>query len=155
MAYLAFKTDSTRVITFGYFQQNKVNVPGVNNAYHGLSHHGKDEGNITQLKLIEKEFFKGLHELLTRLKNTPEGDKNLLDQTTIVVTSNLGNGSNHSNKDLPVLLMGGHYKHGQHLVFEPNTVPLCNLYVSILNQFGLADRQFGSSNGVLKGLEIG
>ena len=78
----------------------------------------------------------------------------LLDHTTIVVTSNLGNGSNHSNKDLPVLLIGGRYKHGQHLSYEPSTVPLCNLYVSILNQFGLADRSFGTSTGPLEGLGI-
>jgi len=155
MSYLAFKTDSTRVVTFGYFQQNNVKIPGVNNAYHGLSHHGKDPGNIAQLKLIEKEFFKGLRKLLTDLKNTQEGDATLLDQTTIVITSNLGNGSNHSNKDLPVLLLGGNYNHGQHLTFEPSTVPLSNLYVSVLNQFGIADKSFGMSTGALEGLEIG
>lgn len=155
MTYLAFKTDSTRVVTFGYFQQNSVNVPGVKNAYHALSHHGKDPNNITQLKLIEREFFLGLKDLLTNLKNTREGDATLLDRTTIVVTSNLGNGSNHSNKDLPVLLIGGNFNHGRHLAFEPSTVPLSNLYVSMLNQFGLADKSFGTSTGTLQGLDIG
>ena len=155
ITHLAFQTDSTRVITFGYFQQNKVNVPGVSNAYHALSHHGKDPNNIAQLMRIEAEFFKELGRLLAKLKNTKEGDATLLDRTTIVVTSNLGNGSNHSNKDLPVLLIGGRFNHGQHLAFDPSTVPLSNLYVSILNQFGQADRSFGSSTGPLKGLEIG
>ena len=155
ITHLAFKTDSTRVITFGYFQQNKVNVPGVSNAYHALSHHGKDPNNIAQLKRIEAEFFKQLNRLLTNLQNTKEGDTTLLDQTTIVITSNLGNGSNHSNKDLPVLLIGGHFNHGQHLALDPSTVPLSNLYVSVLNQFGLADKSFGSSTGSLQGLEIG
>lgn len=155
MTYLAFKTDSTRVVTFGYFQQNKVNVPGVQNAYHALSHHGKDPNNIKQLKLIEQEFFKELRNLLTKLRDTKEGNESLLDRTTIVVTSNLGNGSNHSNRDLPVLLLGGRYNHGQHLAFEPSSVPLSNLYVSVLNQFGFADKEFGSSTGPLTGLEIG
>ena len=155
MTYLAFRTDSTRVVTFGYFQQNKVNVPGVSNAYHALSHHGKDPNNIAQLKRIESVFFKELGRLMTSLKNTREGDARLLDRTTIVVTSNLGNGSNHSNKDLPVLLLGGRYSHGKHLAFDPSTVPLSNLYVSVLNQFGLADKSFGPSTGALKGLEIG
>ncbi|MFT5469364.1 MAG: hypothetical protein ACI8UO_004484 [Verrucomicrobiales bacterium] len=154
MTYLAFKTDSTRVITFGYFQQNNVNVSGVNNAYHGLSHHGKDPSNIAQLMRIEAEFFKGLQQLLTNLRNTKEGDSTLLDRTTIVVTSNLGNGSNHSNKDLPVLLLGGGFNHGQHLAFEPNAAPLSNLYVSVLNQFGFADKTFGSATGPLEGLEF-
>ena len=154
MTHLAFATDSTRVVTFGYFQQNRVNIPGVNNAYHGLSHHGQDPANIAQLMLIEKEFFKGLNRLLTKLRDTKEGDATLLDRTTIVVTSNLGNGSNHSNKDLPLLLLGGKFQHGQHLAFEPSTVPLCNLYVSVLHQFGLADKSFGTSTGPLEGLGL-
>lgn len=155
ITHLAFQTDSTRVVTFGYFQQNSVNIPGVQNAYHALSHHGKDPSNIAQLKLIEGAFFKELGRLLTKLNSTQEGEATLLDRTTIVVTSNLGNGSNHSNKDLPVLVLGGRFGHGQHLAFEPGTVPLSNLYVSVLNQFGLADRSFGSSTGPLSGLEIG
>lgn len=155
MTHLAFQTDSTRVITFGYFEQNRVNVPGVTNPYHGLSHHGQDPGNIAQLKLIEREFFKELGTLLGNLEKTKEGEATLLDRTTIVVTSNLGNASNHSNKDLPVLLLGGGYNHGRHLAFEPGSTPLCNLYVTILNRFGLADKAFGTSTGPLKGLEVG
>ena len=155
ITHLAFQTDSTRVITFGYFQQNKVNVPGVQNAYHALSHHGKDPGNIKQLKLIESVFFKELNRMLGKMESTKEGSGTLLDNTTILITSNLGNGSNHSNKDLPALLIGGNFNHGQHLAFDPSTVPLSNLYVSILNQFGIADKAFGTSTGPLAGLEIG
>jgi hypothetical protein len=149
MTHLAFQTDSTRIATFGFFQQNKVEVPGVMNAYHALSHHGSDPGNIAQLKLIELELFKGLKSLLTKLRDTKEGDSNLLERTTIVVTSNFGSGSSHSTKDLPVLLMGGRYTHGRYLAFEPSTVPLANLFVTILNQFGLADKSFATSTGPL------
>jgi hypothetical protein len=154
MTHLAFQTDSTRIVTFGYFQQNNVKVEGVTNGYHPLSHHGQDPNNIAQLKLIEMELFKELKTLLTNLKNTKEGDATLLDRTTIVVTSNLGNASNHSTKDLPVLVIGGRFKHGQHLAFEPSTVPLCNLYVSVLNQFGFEDKSFGTSTGTLRGLDF-
>ena len=154
MTHLAFQTDSTRIVTFGYFQQNNVKVEGVTNGYHPLSHHGQDPNNIAQLKLIEMELFKELKTLLTNLKNTKEGDATLLDRTTIVITSNLGNASNHSTKDLPVLVIGGRFEHGQHLAFEPSTVPLSNLYVSVLNQFGLADKKFGIATGPLKGLEL-
>ena len=154
MTHLAFQTDSTRIVTFGYFQQNNVKIDGVTNGYHPLSHHGQDPNNIAQLKLIEMELFKELKTLLTNLRNTKEGDANLLDRTTIIVTSNLGNASNHSTKSLPVLLIGGRFQHGQHLAFEPSTVPLCNLYVSVLNQFGLADKKFGTATGPLQGLDI-
>ena len=154
LTYLAFKTDSTRVITFGYFRQDTVVVPGVNVGYHNLSHHGQDEGNIAQLKRVEHAFFDELKTLLTNLTNAKEGDSNLLARTTIVITSNLGSGSSHSNKDLPVLLAGGRFKHGQHLAIEPGTVPLSNLYLSVLHQFGMDDKSFGASNGTLKGLTI-
>lgn len=155
MTHLAFQTDSTRVISFGYFRQGAVDVPGVtNNSYHQLSHHGQAEDYIAQLKLIERELFKELKTLLTKLRETKEGDPNLLERTTIVITSNLGSGSSHSNRDLPVLLLGGRYHHGQHLAFEPGTAPLGNLYVSILNQFGIADKTFTTGTGPLKGLAI-
>jgi predicted ABC-type transport system involved in lysophospholipase L1 biosynthesis ATPase subunit len=79
---------------------------------------------------------------------------NLLARTTIVVTSNLGSGSSHSNKDLPVLLAGGRFQHGQHLAVAPGTVPLSNLYLSVLHQLGMDDKSFGASTGTLKGLEL-
>jgi len=153
LTYLAFKTDSTRVITFGYFRQDTVAVPGVKVGYHNLSHHGQDEGNIAQLKRVERAFFDEMKTLLTNLKNAKEGDATLLDRTTIVITSNLGNGSSHSNKDLPVLLAGGRFQHGRHLAFEPGAAPLSNLYLSVLNQLGFDDPSFGTSTGTLKGLD--
>jgi len=154
MIHLAFKTDSTRIITTGWFQQNNVNIEGVSNGYHPLSHHGQDPNNVAQLKTIERAFFEEFKALLTNLKNTQEGNSTLLDRTTIVVTSNLGNGSNHSNKELPVLLLGGGFNHGQHLAFEPSSVPLSNLYVSILNRFGMTDKEFATSTGPLEGLDF-
>ena len=154
LTYLAFRTDSTRVITVGYFRQDTVAVPGVNVGYHNLSHHGQDEGNIVELKRVERAFFDELKTLLTNLRNTKEGDATLLDRTTILITSNLGSGNSHSNKDLPVLLAGGRFKHGQHLAFEPGSMPLCNLYVSVLHQLGFEDKSFGTATGALKGLVI-
>jgi hypothetical protein len=152
MTHLAFQTDSTRVVTFGFFQQNGVSIPGVANAYHALSHHGQDPNNIAQLKLIEQVLFQELRGLLVKLRDTKEGESNLLERTTILVTSNFSSGSSHNTKNLPALLIGGRYPHGRHLAFEPSTVPLCNLYVSILNQFGLTDKSFGTSTGPLEGL---
>jgi hypothetical protein len=154
LTHLAFRTDSTRVITFGYFRQDAVAVPGVNVGYHNLSHHGQDEGNIAQLKRVERAFFDELKTLLTNLADTKEGETTLLDRTTILVTSNLGSGNSHSNKDLPVLLAGGRFKHGRHLAFDPGSTPLCNLFVSVLNQLGIQDKSFGTSTGPLKGLEL-
>ena len=79
----------------------------------------------------------------------------MLDRTTVFLSSNLGNASSHSTKNLPVLLAGGGFKHGQHLAFDPkNHPPLCNLYVSMLQRLGIEADKFGSSTGTLTGLEM-
>jgi hypothetical protein len=155
IAYLSLKTDSTRIVTFNIFEQNSVAVEGVNNGYHNLSHHGKDPANISQLKQIETEIIEQLNNFLSRLKQTQEDNSSLLERTTVLLTSNLGNASNHSNRSLPVLLAGGRFKHGQHLVFDPpDTTPLCNVFVSILQQLEIEIDSFGTSTGTLSGLEL-
>ena len=68
-------------------------------------------------------------------------------------SGNLGNAANHSTTNLPVLLAGGGFKHGQHLAFDPkNPPPLSNLYVSMLQRLGLETDRFASSTGTLSGL---
>jgi len=72
----------------------------------------------------------------------------------VLFGSNLGNASNHRNHDLPVRLAGGGFKHGQHLAFDPkDNPPLCNVYVSMLQQLGLEVDSFALSTGTLNGLE--
>ncbi len=89
-----------------------------------------------------------------KLKGRKEEGESLLDRTTVLFGSNLGNASSHSVKNLPVLLAGGGFRHGQHLAFNPDQPPpLCNLYVSMLQRLGLETDRFGSSTGTLSGLE--
>ena len=72
----------------------------------------------------------------------------------VFFSSNLGNAATHGVKNLPVLLSGGGFKHGQHLAFNPDKPPpLCNLYVSMLQRLGIEADRFGSSTGTLTGLE--
>jgi hypothetical protein len=90
----------------------------------------------------------------SRLKQTQEDGASLLDRTMVFLGSNLGDGSSHSVKNLPVLLAGGGFRHGQHLAFDAqNPPPLCNLYVNMLKQLGIESDKFGSSTGTLTGLE--
>jgi hypothetical protein len=129
-------------------------VPGVSLGHHDLSHHGQDPAKIAQLQKIEIETMKVVAELLTKLKQSTEGGESLLDKTMVVFGSNLGAGSTHSSKNLPMLLAGGGFRHGSHLAFDPNSPPpLSNLYVSMLQRLGLEVDRFGSSTGTLKGLE--
>ena len=80
------------------------------------------------------------------MRAVEEAHSNLLDQTSVLLTSNLSNASNHDNRNMPVLLAGGGFRHGQHLAFDKKkNYPLPNLYVSILQQVGMETDSFASS----------
>ncbi len=96
---------------------------------------------------------KTLRDFLKKLKDTTEEGATLLERTTVFFSSNLGNAATHAVKNMPVLLAGGGFQHGQHLAFDAkNPPPLCNLYVSILQRLGIEADKFGSSTGTLTGL---
>jgi hypothetical protein len=157
LIHLALQTDSTRLITLQLLGTSGVPpVPGVSLGHHDLSHHGKEPTKIEQLKKLETEKMKTLRDFLKRLRDTKEDGVTLLDRTTVFFSSNLGDASTHSVKNMPVLLAGGGFQHGRHLAFDPKSnPPLCNLYVSMLQRLGLDASKFGSSTGTLTGLEMG
>ena len=89
------------------------------------------------------------------MKETRIQDESVLDQTMLLFGSNMGNANTHTNTNLPILLAGGGFKHGQHLAFDrERNSPLSNLYVSMLQNMGIATDQFGSSTGRLNGLNF-
>ncbi|HZL89553.1 MAG TPA: DUF1552 domain-containing protein [Pirellulaceae bacterium] len=155
LIHLALQTDSTRLITVMLLGTSLVPpVAGVSLGHHDLSHHGQDPGKIEQLKKVEIEKLNTFREFLAKLKETKEEEDNLLDRTMVFFSSNLGNAATHATKNLPVLLAGGGFKHGQHLAFDQaSPPPLCNLYVSMLQRLGIEADKFGSSTGTLTGLE--
>jgi hypothetical protein len=156
MVHLALASDSTRIVTICQPQFNPAPpIEGVSEGYHNLSHHGQDPGKIAQLTLIEVEQVKAFRDLLAKLHAADEDDASLLDRTTVLLGSNLGNASSHSNENLPIIVAGGGFRHGQHLAFNPSkNVPLPNLFVTILQRLGLEIDRFGSSSGTLTGLEM-
>ncbi len=155
LIHLALQTDSTRIVTLLLLGTSLVPpIAGVSLGHHDLSHHGQDTNKIQQLKTLELEKLKVFQTFLGKLRQTKEADGNLLDRTMVFFSSNLGNASNHSTKNLPIIVAGGGFKHGQHLAFDANNPPpLCNLYVSMLQRLGVEIDQFGSSTGTLTGLE--
>ena len=156
MIALAIESDSTRVITFNQPNLNDVlPLDGVTQGYHSLSHHNGDPEKIRQLEMVELEQMQNLHGLLTKLKQTHSGDRSLLDESMVMVGSIFGNANTHNTSNMPVILAGGGFRHGQHLAFDQqNNTPLCNLFVSMLHQSGLRRiEQFGTSSGTLAGLE--
>ncbi len=154
LMHLAIQTDSSRLLTLQLLGTSGVPpIPGVSQGHHDLSHHGKDPAKIAQLKALEIEKMKTLRDFFTQLKQTREEGESLLDRTMIFFSSNLADASKHSVKNMPVLLTGGGFKHGQHLAFDENNhPPLSNLFVSMLQQMGIEADRFGSSTGTLTGL---
>ena len=156
LAHLALATDSTRLITlFIKLDGFSSHIPGVSSESHNLSHHVGREDKLRELKNLELAEFQQLNALLTRLRSTEEGGSTLLDRTQVLYGSNLGNGNNHDTKNLPILLAGGGYQHGQHLAFDKTSnEPLPNLFVTMLQRLGIETDKFASSKGTLKGLEM-
>jgi hypothetical protein len=154
LIHLALQTDSTRLITLLLLGTSLVPpIQGVSLGHHDLSHHGQDPNKIAQLRNVELEMLRTFRAFLGKLKDTREQDSTLLDRTMVFFSSNLGNASSHAVRNLPVLVAGGGFRHGQHLAFNPNNPPpLSNLYVSMLQQLGIATDRFGSSTGTLTGL---
>jgi hypothetical protein len=148
---LALQHDSTRVVS--------VELPAGGlpiildgqqlSGYHGFSHHGKDPSVLDELVKIEQMHTRSISNFLTRLKSIQDGDATLFDRTQVLFGSGLGNGSSHSNKNLPVMIAGGSLHHGKDLIFEEGTTPLCNVYVTMLQQLGIEVDTFANSTGNL------
>lgn len=159
MSRLAFETDSTRLITLLLDSVNSpaIEVEGIQttDGYHNLSHHGKAPGKLAQLESIDREHMKLLDNLFADLKGRHEGSDTLLDRTMIVYGSNLGNANTHVTTNLPVLLAGGGFRHGQHLAFDrERNYPLPNLFVSMLQRLGIEADHFATSTGTMRGLAL-
>jgi hypothetical protein len=156
LIHLALQTDSSRLITLQLLGTSSVPpIAKVSQGHHDLSHHGQDPAKLAQLKTLEIEKMKTLRDFLRLLRTAREGGETLLDHTTVFFSSNLGDASKHSVKNMPVIVAGGAFRHGGHLAFDENkNPPLCNLYVSILQGMGIGVDRFGSSTGTLPGLTI-
>jgi hypothetical protein len=149
---LAFETDSTRISTF-MLAHDGSNRPfpelGVHSGHHELSHHRNNADHLEQIARIDRFYIEELAWFLDRLKNTPEGDGNLLDHSMIVYGGGIGDGNRHSHEDLPVILAGGgggSLRPGR-LVEADSGTPMTNLYLSLLDRLGVEADRIGDSNG--------
>jgi hypothetical protein len=147
---LALQTDSTRIATLeigGDFMPQNL---GIKKDYHGLSHHGNDPESIASLIALEKYQIEHFGKFVTRLSKMNDGERTLLDSTAVIFGSGMGDANSHKNSDLPILLAGGGYKHGEFREVPRegiNKVPLCNLFVEIAQKMGVETDSFGSSTG--------
>jgi Protein of unknown function (DUF1552) len=141
---LALETDSSRLISL--FIDTTV--------IHNITHHGNRPEVLAELRSKEEGQFEALNEFLLSLNDTKEAGQSLLDRTMVLYGTCMGSANSHSNVNLPVLLAGGGFKHGQHLAFDQKiNYPLTNLFVSMLQRLGIETNEFSSGRGTMRGLE--
>jgi hypothetical protein len=158
MARIAFESDSTRIITLMLdafatpaFQLGDERV--TTEGYHGLSHHGQSPEKVSQLEQADLAQMRMFRNTIESFGKIHDGDARLLDRTCILFGSNMSDANTHDNTNLPILLAGGGFKHGSHHAFKRDSnLPLCNLYVSLLQRLGVETTSFGTSTGSLSQL---
>ncbi|MDG2094801.1 MAG: DUF1552 domain-containing protein, partial [Phycisphaerales bacterium] len=154
---LAFRLDLTRVCTMMWANEGTnrtfpfLDIP---QGHHHLSHHKGDEGMIEKIRRINQFQSTMFAELLDMLASTPEGEGRLLDNVMLVYGGAIGDGNRHNHDDLPIIFAGGgggRFSGQGHVEYSKGT-PLCNLYLTMLEQAGVSEERFGDSTGKLSGL---
>lgn len=156
MMVLAFQTDSTRISTFllAHDGSNRsFKEIGVSEGHHNISHHKRRRENLEKIQKIDQFYIEQLAYFMQKMKTTEDVDgKSLLHNSMIVYGSGIADGDRHSHSDLPVILGGnggGAFETGRHVDLGEE-VPLSNLYVRMLNEFGSDTKRFGDSTGALR-----
>jgi hypothetical protein len=151
---LAYQSDLTRVITLMMAREGS-NRPyrniGISDGHHNLTHHQNDADKIAKITKINEVHVKLFAYLLDRMKATPDGDSNLLENSLILYGSSISDGNLHTHHDLPIVLAGGgggQVKGNRHVIY-PKETPLNNLLLSMLNQAGVSVNKLGDSTGKL------
>lgn len=154
---LAFQADATRVCTFMFGTAaggQTYPMLGIRDGHHELSHKIGNPDARAALRKIDRFNVSLFTYIVQRMKDIPEGEGTLLDNSIVYYGSGLGNGGAHTPYDLPVLLAGrgaGTINTGQHLKSPFNT-PLNNLWLLVLNAMDIPMKRFGNSTEPLRGV---
>jgi hypothetical protein len=152
---LALETDSTRVVSLFIQPLGTLSeIPEVTHETHSLTHHGNRPEMIEELRKIETAQFTALRDFLSGLAGVQEGGSSLLDRSSVLYGTCMGNANGHTNKDWPMMLAGGGFKHGKHIAFtKEKNGPLGRLFVSLLQRMEIETDRFGGAVGTMPGLE--
>jgi len=158
---VAFQTDTTRVSSFMYANEgSNKSFPdiGVRGGHHSLSHHGGNKEKIEQIKKIDKFHIDQLAYMLKKMGSIKEGDGTLLDHSMLLYGCAISDGNRHNHDDLPILLAGGAngtVTTGRHVAYpRKQRIPLCNLFMSMLDRMDSSVDAIGDSTGRLNDLKV-
>jgi hypothetical protein len=151
---LAFTTDVTRISSFKMSRDVSQRVfpeSGVKVPFHSASHHNESPARIADFAKINRYHIGLLPYFFDKLKNTPDGDGNLLDHSLVLYGSPMGDSHVHNHKRCPIFLMGhanGKVKGNNHIKCEDGT-PMANVLLSVLNTVGVEQKSIGDSTGLI------
>jgi hypothetical protein len=151
---LAWQADITRITTLLMAKElSNATYPrsGIRDAFHILSHHSNLRENMDKFAVLNRYHSGIFTYLLTKLKNTPDGDGNLLDHSMVLWGSAMSDANSHNHDPLPLVLAGsasGRLKGGRHLRNPKNTT-MSNLLLAILHKLNIEAEHFGDSTGVM------
>jgi hypothetical protein len=148
LAVLALETDSTRAVTVQIPFWEGFKEPDLSGNYHDLSHHGQKPEKIKKLLMLEHAILKRINTSLSTMKKRTVGNSSLFDQTTTLITASMGSANSHNFDDIPALVFDGRIKTAGHL--QKKDVPMSNLYLGLLQQFGAEHDRFGESTGAFE-----
>ncbi len=149
---LALQADITRVITFQLARETSTrsyNEIGVPDPHHPLTHHGNDPEKIARMAKINQYHVSLFAYLVEKLVATPDGDGSLLDHSTYLYGSGMGNPNAHDHINLPIMVAGGgagRMTGGRHVRY-PDPTPLANLHLTLLEKAGVRMDSFADSRG--------
>jgi hypothetical protein len=149
---IAFASDITRVFAFklGRDASNRVYPDsGIKTAFHSASHHQEKEDKILDYAKINTYHVSMVPYFLNKLKNTPDGEGNLLDNTLVLYGSPMGDSNLHNHKRVPLFLAGraGGTLKGNIHVRTPDGTPTANAMLTVLHKLGVDLPEFGDSTG--------
>jgi hypothetical protein len=159
MMVVAFKADITRISTIMIGREGSTRAYpeiGISDGHHPLTHHMGNMQMLDKVRQINSLHLSLFAEFLQKLKNTKEGDSNLLDQSLIVYGSGLSDGNVHTHDQLPTLLAGSGGKFvspGRHIIYQRET-PVANLFATMIERVGVRPEHVGDSTGRLAGLSL-
>ncbi|HEX4595626.1 MAG TPA: DUF1552 domain-containing protein [Bryobacteraceae bacterium] len=149
---LAFMTETTRVSAFKMSRDVSTRVfpaSGVKQPFHPCSHHQENPAKIAEFAKLNRYHVSLVPYFLNKLKNTPDGDGNLLDHSVVLYGSPLGDSNVHNHKRVPIFLAGhanGQLKGNLHVRAKDST-PMANVLATVAHKLGVDVETFGDSNG--------
>jgi hypothetical protein len=159
---LAFQADLTRVASIMVAPERWGTpqlVEGVSKrpiVHHNMTHAQGNENVKKELERLDRFHVAQFARLIEKMDAIQEGERTLLDNSLFLLGSGLSSGKTHVCSDLPTVIAGsggGAIETNRHDRHADGT-PIANLWLSLVQAFGVKTDRIGDSTGPLKGFRV-